>query len=417
MADEEGEERRQPRAAAAPQQQPVDCLVQMENVSDKLKLLHVGKKFCEARDHPPLQRWCFALPGRNPSLQFQLFLDLCSWLMEELTGDANFFRVDKFDDPNTSVNKLMLSLRKVDFGADFPTSKLKQAHGEAAVSVLDYLTDKCCDKSFEWHRPEYGGDKEEEAAVDEEADVGGIEDEIQGYVEEEEIMFKEPTIAAQDPEEDEEFEENHKILKSGIDPIVWQTELERVGPRLRVSTTLGGKEWRAHIEQTKTNEEQIRTALPTTEKRLASMSRRIADAKEKISVKENYINKQFEQKKDSYSSLKDELDVIEKRSSTTTEHVNQLTNDLATISDQLDEMKGTMTDRGNSMTDTSPLVQIKQALKSIKTEVVSFDLQIGVVSHTLMQQKLRSGNPKTQQKAKMRDSFDSDDDEMDSLAE
>ena len=52
-------------------------------------------------------------------------------------------------------------------------------------------------------------------------------------------------------------------------------------------------------------------------------------------------------------------------------------------------MKGTMADRGNSMTDTSPLVHIKQALKQIKQEVVTFDLQIGVVGHTLMQQKLR----------------------------
>jgi estrogen-related receptor beta like 1 len=55
-----------------------------------------------------------------------------------------------------------------------------------------------------------------------------------------------------------------------------------------------------------------------------------------------------------------------------------------------------MADRGNSMTDTSPLVQIKQALKQIKLEVVTFDLQIGVVGHSLMQQKLRHGNPKQQ---------------------
>ena len=45
------------------------------------------------------------------------------------------------------------------------------------------------------------------------------------------------------------------------------------------------------------------------------------------------------------------------------------------------------------MTDTSPLVQIKQALKQIKQEVITFDLQIGVVGHSLMQQKLRHGNP------------------------
>ena len=104
----------------------------MEHVSDKLKVLECHARFCAARDQPPLQRWCFAVPARNPSIQFMLFLDLCSWLMSEVTGDATFFRgldrvsrgkrpfergargassahrtvgVDKFDDPNTSVNK------------------------------------------------------------------------------------------------------------------------------------------------------------------------------------------------------------------------------------------------------------------------------------------------------------------------
>ena len=46
--------------------------------------------------------------------------------------------------------------------------------------------------------------------------------------------------------------------------------------------------------------------------------------------------------------------------------------------------------RENSATDTSPLIQIKQALQSIKGDVNSFELRIGVVSHTLMQAKLRS---------------------------
>ena len=76
----------------------------MEHVSDKLKVLDCQQRFCAARDQAPLERWCFAAPARNPSIQFMLFLDLCSWLMAEITGDTGFFRVDKFDDPNTSVN-------------------------------------------------------------------------------------------------------------------------------------------------------------------------------------------------------------------------------------------------------------------------------------------------------------------------
>lgn len=107
-----------------------------------------------------------------------------------------------------------------------------------------------------------------------------------------------------------------------------------------------------------------------------------------------------------------------------TENVNKLTSDLSGIAEQLAEIKSTMNDRGNSMTDTSPLVQMKQALKQLKQEVVSFDLQIGVVGHTLMQRKLRHGNLSDNSKgykmrgkqdtSKRRTDFD-DDSDMESM--
>ena len=61
--------------------------------------------------------------------------------------------------------RLMLALRKLEFGLDFPTSKLKQAHGEAAVGVLDFLTDRAVEKTFSWRHPEYSGEAEEDNVV------------------------------------------------------------------------------------------------------------------------------------------------------------------------------------------------------------------------------------------------------------
>lgn len=301
----------------------------------------------------------------------------------------------------------MLALRKLEFGLDFPTSKLKQAHGEAAVGVLDFLTDRAVEKTFSWRHPEYSGEAEEEAVADEDADVGGIEDEVE-VVEEEETLFKEAPSAH--VEEDDDYKAAHEILRSGIDPIAWQTELERVGPRLRVAAAHGGgKEWRAHIEATKANEAKIAEVLPATKKQLTAMSERVSDARDKINLKENYINKQFEAKKESFATLKEELNAVEAAFTESTENVNKLTNELAGIAESLEEMKGTMADRGNSMTDTSPLVHIKQALKQIKAEVVTFDLQIGVVGHTLMQQKLRHGSPNSNGKGfKMRGKTNND---------
>ncbi len=52
-------------------------------------------------------------------------------------------------------------------------------------------------------------------------------------------------------------------------------------------------------------------------------------------------------------------------------------------------LQGQMDSRGSSMTDTSPLMKIKEALASLRTEVKSMELRIGVVGHTLMQSKLK----------------------------
>jgi hypothetical protein len=43
--------------------------------------------------------------------------------------------------------------------------------------------------------------------------------------------------------------------------------------------------------------------------------------------------------------------------------VSSLANELAILGDQVDEVKETMDERSNSMTDTSPLVKIKKALQ------------------------------------------------------
>ncbi|KAJ0390577.1 hypothetical protein ATCC90586_011874 [Pythium insidiosum] len=44
------------------------------------------------------------------------------------------------------------------------------------------------------------------------------------------------------------------------------------------------------------------------------------------------------------------------------------------------------------MTDTSPLVAIKDALKALNAEIKNFELRIGVVGHTLLQAKARQAS-------------------------
>ena len=61
------------------------------------------------------------------------------------------FVVDKYDDPNTSVNKLILALKVMGFPLDFPASKLKQGYGEAVCAALDFICDKVYDTLRYYH--------------------------------------------------------------------------------------------------------------------------------------------------------------------------------------------------------------------------------------------------------------------------
>mmetsp|Transcript_15607 Transcript_15607/g.27884 ORF Transcript_15607/g.27884 Transcript_15607/m.27884 type:complete len:433 (+) Transcript_15607:14-1312(+) len=362
----------------------------MENVLEKLKVLDYETTFCVKHHITPLARTSFALPAKNPSVQFKNFLDLVSWLCGEATGDPDTFTVDQFDDPNVSVNKMMLALRNLGFSLDFPVTKLKQGHGEPTCNVLDFLVDKAlAARGFQWQPPLHEDAPDlDEAEVDEAADIGdAIEDDIED-IEEEEAMFTE--VAAPVAEAEVEDQAAREMITGTIDALEWKTELERVGPRLKLPDSLMSKEWRAHIEQTKEHEKRIQSTLPTAQGHMQSMSGQIKDAVEKMRSKEQSINNQFESIRQEYESARGEMKVIEDKVTATRTNVNELTNSMNSITEQLDELKDDMSSRENSATDTSPLIQIKQALQGIKGDVNSFELRIGVVSHTLMQAKLKS---------------------------
>ena len=137
--------------------------------------------------------------------------------------------------------------------------------------------------------------------------------------------------------------------------------------------------------------ELIQKALPTTESILKQINNQLGGAVEKMKSKEKYLNTSFSQLCNEYQVVKASLSEIEDKHSTGTESVSVLTNELATIQDQLSDIKGTMDSRGSSMTDTSPLVKIKAALQEIKVEIQNFELRIGVVGQTLLTTQTANG--------------------------
>ena len=62
---------------------------------------------------------------------------------------------------------------------------------------------------------------------------------------------------------------------------------------------------------------------------------------------------------------------------------------LSQITEELEQVKQQMDERGTNMTDSGPLVRIKQALAKLHQESMEMDLQIGVLEHSLLQGKIR----------------------------
>ena len=231
-----------------------------ENALEKLKILHYETGFC-SKGRRPFSRVHFVYPGSNPGVQFEEFVDICAWMCSVVSRDEIFKR-DQYDDPNTVVNKLLLALRQLGFNLSFPSQKLKSAHGEVVCGVLDFLADKAlAARHFQWGTPVYAetvGDGDQQMQMDDEAGEGEIEDEVAGGLTDD-VAYEE---AARNEITEMSLDNSaHNIMQALVDPVEWKTELERVGPKLKVNQTLAANEWRAHVDQTISNKSHIDRVL------------------------------------------------------------------------------------------------------------------------------------------------------------
>jgi len=62
---------------------------------------------------------------------------------------------------------------------------------------------------------------------------------------------------------------------------------------------------------------------------------------------------------------------------------------LSEINTRLDNASRKIDDTGKQFSDNTPLQNIKKAITTIKTDISTIDIRIGVVSNTLLQLKLK----------------------------
>ena len=388
MAEDQPRQKRELNTGGA----ELNINVVSEEMMDKLRILNYEQEYCRRKNIDVFSQAYFSI-AENQARQFSDFVSLVSWLMRLCNVS---FNVDKYDDANSSVNNLMMTLRNMEFSVDFPPAKLRNGAGVEVCAVVSFLCDRVMDdQRFQWSLPDYPAEElSQEAEVDDDAagmemeenigGRGGMPNDSDG---DEEVMYSEQ-VRSERKEDDDDVAGKAK-LESDIDPLIWQTELERVAPHLKVKTIHGGKEWRAHIEQTKKHGAIVDRILPDSRKKLAMISDSIKMSLERLQGKERYLNSHFDGMVTEFKQVQERLQTIQSRHETAGESVSQYQNNLQSIMERLEEVKGLMDERSGSMTDTSPVVRIKKALQEMKREIKEMELRMGVLSHTLMHAKMR----------------------------
>jgi len=355
--------------------------LQMEEILEKMKMLNYERNM--PGSFKPLSHSYFAVPGPNPAEQFYYFTSVCSWLMslQRITWKAP----SQMDDPNSAVSALYAQLQQIGAPCDFPPQKLRQGYGEHVCKVLKHLIDPI---PLEFKPAEYREDVEyEDAAGDEDAGVAteDVADEVGAAdVEEEELYFG---GAAADGAEQVKLTDS--ILDATVEPEAWRIELERVTPQLKMQVLSDPKEWRNRLASTKIHQQTVAQLAPETYQTLDRLSEDMERTLQAVRKAEQKLNAQCQGEVAELADKQDELQQKQEEYNKQSEGINALTNELAAVSEELQAIKGRMDERGNSMTDTSPLIKIKSALTRLKTEAKQMDIRIGVVTHTLVAKKLK----------------------------
>jgi estrogen-related receptor beta like 1 len=391
-----------------------EALQLCDEVVDMLMLLDYETKFC-TKELKPMARTYFVYPAPNPAQQFKYFTSLVVWGLELLRLQANW---DEFDDPNTVITNMLVILKDQGIQVNAVPGKLKPGSGESVCLLLNTMYREVLRRTgFEYGVPTYPDEVlADEAEVDSDAEIQSVgEDDMPGDGEEDDLMYQEDELKKQD-----ESADDHQVLEANVDPKEWLLEVERVAPKLKITMPNDAKEWRTHLQQTKGYKQVIETEFPTTKAQLDKLSSSLSSALEHIRSKEAFINTQFDHRALDYRQQQEELTQVQNQYTELNEAVTSLQNQLKQVTEELESVKGDMEERSTTVTDTAPIIKMKDSFKRLRADTRQLEVRIGVVSHTLMQAKLRQRPTEASKSRGLynrgndsdNDRYDDDDDEV-----
>jgi len=319
---------------------------------------------------------CLNFPGRiakneflnpNGNSLFYNYISVQAFLIDrirEKEPDVTPFETEEFEDPNQIAQKLMLSLRSLDYVIDFPIAKLKQPFGGIACSILDFLSARAL-LNFSIEEPKYDEDDVDVSTEDE----GDRNDNFDGTANER------YTVSGQ--------------VQADIQLIEWRHELERVGPLLELKFDAKQQEWREQVDVIVAVGENFAYDFEASKLALERLEEVTAATLESLESNETFIHDKMNHIAENFNNVSINIKKLEQRREQSTVALEKARTELIEVTKELGEVKAKVEEKGNSITDISRLLQIKTVLQEMKAEIRVFDVDIGMLEHTLLHKRLQ----------------------------
>ncbi|EPB72594.1 intraflagellar transport protein che-13 family protein [Ancylostoma ceylanicum] len=276
-----------------------------------------------------------------------------------------------------------------DINADFPANKLKSGAGDAVLHVLDSLADAALiHTNFKWEKMIPPEKEDDDVAVDQEeedddetevADDDYIDDDDGGvYVD----------LSAPLNNEQQDIPKQ-AILHSNTDVIAWREEVERVTPLLKITIRQDAKDWRMHLEQMASLQQNLTDLIDELTPKLDLVANEVEKSLERIESRERTLNQQLGMWLSRYKESQDARAEVRERYKAASGGVTERTATLQRISEDIDQIKMQIEEQGAKTSDGAPLVKVKQALLKIEEDIQRMNVQIGVLEQSLLQAQLR----------------------------
>jgi intraflagellar transport protein 57 len=136
----------------------------------------------------------------------------------------------------------------------------------------------------------------------------------------------------------------------------------------------------------------IKTSLSALKPQVHQAINAISVEHDLIKDKTTEFNECFSVQIETYHQAKAKLKELEMSSQRRDENIKVLNDQLEQLSMELADVKKQIHDKGKSMTDTTPLVEMRAATQRLKEENKDLDIRIGVFYHELTQVRKGEGN-------------------------